>query len=548
MHTCCLRTCFFILVMTVCLIPTSAQTKSKRPVKTDAEKYRIHPTRLRSSPTGVYIPKDLPDTFTELDKMLSPALRAEMRQGNESGMIRYHFGLGMWIRNNWGLWKGLRLAKWFTGYTIHVPDDMSGMILTSYWRYLHHQPIAFDAQVKATLAYWESAKIAETKEKERVLATKDRMRTMMMGLQVAGAAKHVATFPSKPLDNVRVRYMAPFAGGILLTAKTFDAKPTVEDFSCQCYFLNLTTTALHPVRLAEMDRVLEGIVIDDHAYFHGLQQGRDVLLDIHGNERKLLPVPPENGLLQLGIEHPGTTESHLLAVRPHTVSRWSGQWELLYRTKERLPYGVFPPQQLGSRLYFRDEGRNEDNKRLSWLDRSVRDTPFYFDEHVGVVGPEGPRWENVWSYAATPNGALWLTTGSIIGSLSLLKWNGGREGYRIALFNDAATFSGELLGEDFQKDTPLHALALTGLEAMPDNSIHAIGPHGLFSIDDQHLTPLLRFRNAPHEWIPTHLLTLNASAFLTGGHFGGIYLFRKAANGDYNVSSPEKKQGAPKAF
>jgi len=38
-----------------------------------------------------------------------------------------HMGLGMWMRNNLGLWK--ELADYFNSVGIFHPDDMSGIIL-----------------------------------------------------------------------------------------------------------------------------------------------------------------------------------------------------------------------------------------------------------------------------------------------------------------------------------------------------------------------------------------------------------------------------------
>ena len=51
-------------------------------------------------------------------------------------MIRYHHGLGTWIRNNWGLWGGSRLQKYFTDKGMAHPDDMSSVILFYYWDWL----------------------------------------------------------------------------------------------------------------------------------------------------------------------------------------------------------------------------------------------------------------------------------------------------------------------------------------------------------------------------------------------------------------------------
>ena len=74
----------------------------------------IAPTPDPLSPTGVYIPSDIQDCFRELDKMLAVSVRDEIRKNDEDDLSRYHFGLGMWIRNNWGLWiEESRLKQYF---------------------------------------------------------------------------------------------------------------------------------------------------------------------------------------------------------------------------------------------------------------------------------------------------------------------------------------------------------------------------------------------------------------------------------------------------
>src|SRR6476646_9910862 len=80
-----------------------------------------------------YIPKDLDDCINQIDKFWDDTMKAEaiaMTEDEFGG--RYHFGLGLWIRNNWGLWKGSRLSKYFNSLGIYHPDDMSGIILSSY--------------------------------------------------------------------------------------------------------------------------------------------------------------------------------------------------------------------------------------------------------------------------------------------------------------------------------------------------------------------------------------------------------------------------------
>lgn len=106
----------------------------------------------------IYIPKDLDDCFKELKKRLSPELIEEMKTGTENDMNKYHHGLGMWMRNNWGLWSNSRLKKYFNDLGIRHPDDMSGIILTSFWRYLNDKPIKLQEQIKYYQDYWKKIK------------------------------------------------------------------------------------------------------------------------------------------------------------------------------------------------------------------------------------------------------------------------------------------------------------------------------------------------------------------------------------------------------
>ena len=95
-----------------------------------------------------YVPKDLAECFSVLKKRLRPEDIAKFKAGSVAGTGRYHFGLGMWMRNEWGLWGGSRLAKYFrknserTG--VRHPDDISGLILIAFWHHLHGEDLTFE--------------------------------------------------------------------------------------------------------------------------------------------------------------------------------------------------------------------------------------------------------------------------------------------------------------------------------------------------------------------------------------------------------------------
>lgn len=72
--------------------------------------------------------------------------------------IGLHFGLGMHLRNEWGLWHDSPLAQYFNSIGIHHADDMSGIVLESLYRELNNTPINLDEQVKIYQDYWKKIK------------------------------------------------------------------------------------------------------------------------------------------------------------------------------------------------------------------------------------------------------------------------------------------------------------------------------------------------------------------------------------------------------
>jgi hypothetical protein len=116
--------------------------------------FDLNRTADPNDPEGFLIPSSLSEALREFDQMLPESVKVSMRCGSEDDMSRYHFALGLWVRNNWGLWAGGPLAEYFRELGINHPDDMSGIILTSYWRQLQERPLELDAQVMYYQNYW----------------------------------------------------------------------------------------------------------------------------------------------------------------------------------------------------------------------------------------------------------------------------------------------------------------------------------------------------------------------------------------------------------
>lgn len=129
----------------------------------DEEQTALH---IADSIDGVYIPKDLFDTFNQINSIWPDSTKVKMKTLTEEKFLgNHHFGLGLWMRNNWGLWGGSRLSRYFNEKGIFHPDDMSGIILTSYHRHMNNLEIELEKQIKYYQHYWKEAEEKELKRK-----------------------------------------------------------------------------------------------------------------------------------------------------------------------------------------------------------------------------------------------------------------------------------------------------------------------------------------------------------------------------------------------
>lgn len=102
------------------------------------------------------IPENLTECFEALNSLVNKEELKDFRSSSEDdGTVSAHFGLGMWMRNNWGLWGTSTLKSWFNSLGIYHGDDMSSIILTSWHRHLNDKPLLVEDQVAHYRSYWE---------------------------------------------------------------------------------------------------------------------------------------------------------------------------------------------------------------------------------------------------------------------------------------------------------------------------------------------------------------------------------------------------------
>lgn len=97
---------------------------------------------------GVYIPTDLEDAFSELNRLSDPKGIAEFKGAPEDSIRRkLHFGLGKWILVNWGLEDGSRISHYLKQKGITAPDDMVEFIIVMWHRQLNGEPLKQEEEI-----------------------------------------------------------------------------------------------------------------------------------------------------------------------------------------------------------------------------------------------------------------------------------------------------------------------------------------------------------------------------------------------------------------
>lgn len=103
-----------------------------------------------------FIPRNLDECFAELENNSDKkSLEEWLLMDEGDAVFNIHFGVGMGIRNNWGLWGGENeLCKFFNSIGIKHADDMSAIIFFSFHRQKNGKPIQLEEQVKIYWKHW----------------------------------------------------------------------------------------------------------------------------------------------------------------------------------------------------------------------------------------------------------------------------------------------------------------------------------------------------------------------------------------------------------
>lgn len=137
------KTLSFIIALTLTCLTAFGQTATKKELK---EAWKA-------------IPRNIEECMNRLDILFSDTAKKYFGSKDEKdAVVEFNMIQGIVMRNNWKLWRGSVLSKYFNSYKVYHPEDMTYFIFTSYHRKLNNQPINLNGQRNDYFALIEQLK------------------------------------------------------------------------------------------------------------------------------------------------------------------------------------------------------------------------------------------------------------------------------------------------------------------------------------------------------------------------------------------------------
>ncbi len=123
-------------------------------------------------------PKTIDEAVSCLEKKFKKKEKAFYKNLNENdALIEMDSRVGVWIRNEWIRFsKDTTLRSTFHQMGITHADDMSDIIITSYYRKLKNLPLNIESEVKRCKEYWTPIRECEEKAAIMSISNYDRFK------------------------------------------------------------------------------------------------------------------------------------------------------------------------------------------------------------------------------------------------------------------------------------------------------------------------------------------------------------------------------------
>lgn len=155
--------CLLIIFLALCR--ATLLNAQEEPSQTPDQIQKDYEMRIRQERiNGIYIPKDLADCFSQLNKLIDESGKEKFKTLNEEDAWRkLFFSFGRWIILKWSLYEGSRFSVYLRSFGVTHPDDMAMFVMITYHRYLNKE----DLKIKELVTRIKEKQKQEVEEKHK---------------------------------------------------------------------------------------------------------------------------------------------------------------------------------------------------------------------------------------------------------------------------------------------------------------------------------------------------------------------------------------------
>ena len=130
---------FLFIIRGTCTIQLSGQAIAREGTPEDLKFKEQYAINIKLSKiNGVYIPANLNEAFSRLQKLSPPQSILKFRMAEELVVCeKLHFGIGRWMIVNWNFYQGSRISHLLKTKGLKHPDDMAQFLLRTFHRHLN---------------------------------------------------------------------------------------------------------------------------------------------------------------------------------------------------------------------------------------------------------------------------------------------------------------------------------------------------------------------------------------------------------------------------
>jgi hypothetical protein len=483
-------------------------------------------------------PKNLDECNIHFDKTLSKKDIEHIKNLKEDDIITLHFGLGLFIRNNWI--RGERnpeLVKFFSDLKVFEPDFISGVILENYWSYLNNKKFDLNKEIENHFINLQKRVEIEHQNKLNIDKTEALISSSLVDIKFNTDIKvPTLKIPNKIFTNDinSLEFIKHKNGFIVNSLTTSPSNPDV-DIAYNYFYFDLKNKEVFKLKIDGFDFVESIISIENTLYIAGKLKHKIKVIKVENNKISIVnnSITGKKGqfLNDSSWIKFGKYNNQLYALQNNGAYLFDGLNWVLKAQFNMLDY--FKKNSISNRTIIPTENIKVNKNKLYFLQEIVQGRDCDLVELDMINNNLSEFWQQnniIDNYKKEINNYTFLNEDSLLVSASRL-------GENILILKEKDKFN-ILINENKIKTNQENVddIRIKTIIKTQNKGNILIAENGMFKLQNSTIEPLLYFENTTqlvkfnetnsyhYNFIPRCGELIEDNMYLLGGQFGGLLI------------------------